>query len=200
MKAEAAALEAEIGRRCGPQPAMRRSSPAPFSGARADEHCFEAGSSFASESCNCFGTTPHTQLASRPVVRILSSSRLAAATTAWLLKIVVEEVLGYQTQLVAAFRTAADAWLGLQSGTVHMNPEVCLVQPGASTMDAVRSAPLCTSRWRVMTIYTRPTFVLVMLGYHCPRPAHARGHAFASTGGVSSRLTLHADYGCRWVC
>ncbi len=137
MKAEAAALEAEIGRRCGPQPATRRSSPAHFSGVtHADEHCFEAGSAFATESCNCFGTEPHTQFASRPVVRILLPSRLGAATTAWLLKTVVEEVLGYQTQLVAAFRTAADAWLGLQSGTIHMNPEVCSVQPGAFTMDA----------------------------------------------------------------
>ena len=70
-------------------------------------HCYRANSSFTDPSCNCLSKTKHAAYDTQPTVVVVIGSWLAGAIDAFLLKIVLEQELGYPTVLVSD----EDPWL-----------------------------------------------------------------------------------------
>ena len=108
--------------------------------------CYPANSSFNVPACNCFGKSPHSEFNARPIIKVVVGSWFGAQVTAFLLKIVIEEELGYPTLLLSdglvvvpgtstLLAGPADVWARLASGEVHINPEV--LTPGGAPGFAV---------------------------------------------------------------
>ena len=94
--------------------------------------CFRANSSFGDSSCNCFGQPrvrqPRPQTTdSEAAVTIVVGGWLGAAVDAWILKLLIEEQLGWPTELIPdsdLFAEGLGVWGALKSGYAMMYPEV----------------------------------------------------------------------------
>ena len=93
-------------------------------------HCYRANSSFVDSSCNCFGQPPARQ--PRPQtdsVTVVVGGWLGATVDAWMLKLLIEEQLGWPTELIPdtdlfAMENGLGVWGALKSGYAMMYPEV----------------------------------------------------------------------------
>ncbi len=89
--------------------------------------CFPNGSAFVTPSCNCLGKQKPAGLESRPVVTIVAPSWLGGAVDAWLLKILIEEVLGWPVALISdldsRFDSVPSIYQAMADGDVHIWPE-----------------------------------------------------------------------------
>ena len=128
----------------GSHGARRRSDPSKSSAAAAPRaidaaqryavQCRPANSSVdKAQSCNCLGLPPPPTLATRPVIKILTPDKawLAGALDAYILKILIEEHLGYPAQLVSwdvlTNTPGGDGVFGaLERGEAHLYPEVSI--------------------------------------------------------------------------
>ena len=95
--------------------------------------CYEANSTAVNEACNCFGIPRHPLYETRPTVIIAVGGWPAGEVDSWLLKIVIEEVLGFPTELVSDGLSNPSSlnltgpnsvWNAMANGLVHMYPEV----------------------------------------------------------------------------
>ena len=86
--------------------------------------CYAAGSAYSNRTrCNCVGSHPDTEFSSRPTITIVVQEWLGSAVNAQLLKIVVEEMLGFPAQLLN-LHGEEPAWAALETGMAHLMPEV----------------------------------------------------------------------------
>jgi hypothetical protein len=92
--------------------------------------CFRANSSLGDSSCNCFGQPLRQQTtdSEAAVITIVVGGWLGAAVDAWILKLLIEEQLGWPTELIPDSDLFAEEGLGvwgaLKSGYAMMYPEV----------------------------------------------------------------------------
>jgi hypothetical protein len=91
-------------------------------------HCHAANSSFNEPSCNCLGTARHAKFNSRPTIKVILSDWIAAGIDAFLLKVAIEEVLGFAVELIPSyadnFKGDASVIDALGRGDAHIYPEV----------------------------------------------------------------------------
>ena len=91
-------------------------------------HCHAANSSFNEPSCNCLGTARHAKFDSRPTIKVILSDWIAAGIDAFLLKVAIEEVLGFAVELIPSyadnFKDDASVIDALGRGDAHIYPEV----------------------------------------------------------------------------
>ena len=100
-------------------------------------NCYGANSSFAIPECNCLGGTPDPRLSGRDKIRIVVGSWFAAAMDAFLLKVAIEEVLGFPVELVpdglgldtGELTGPKSVYSALAKGSVHIYPEVRACEP-----------------------------------------------------------------------
>jgi hypothetical protein len=64
-------------------------------------HCYGANSSNTDPSCNCLGLPMDEEFAKRPTIRVIVGEWTAGAIDAFLLKIVIEEYMGYPVELIS---------------------------------------------------------------------------------------------------
>jgi hypothetical protein len=97
--------------------------------------CYAANSTVVFDACNCFGVPRHPLYETRPVVVVVVGSWLGAEIDAWLIKTIVEEVLGFPTELVSDGLSDVSSlnltgpegvWNAMANAVVHMYPEVRL--------------------------------------------------------------------------
>ena len=104
--------------------------------------CFRNGSSFDVPTCNCLGGQKPAGLDSRPIVTIVAPSWLGGAVDAWLLKILVEESLGWPVALVSDLDSRFDGvpsiYQAMVHGDVHIYPEASTRLHGTSSCGALR--------------------------------------------------------------
>ena len=114
-------------------------------------HCFGSNSSFTDPLCNCLGIAdPHAGLGdtqrkwlgdARPTIPIVVPNWSGGAIAAWLLKVVLEEVLGYPVQMdLYAYDSSEDetpVWRRLATGEYLLYPEVCTVHCACLCMCAM---------------------------------------------------------------
>jgi hypothetical protein len=145
----APASESKRANLAPPNEATRRSGDSVDYGAR----CFAANSSFNDPTCNCFGKPRTDDYDLRPIIRVVLGSwcahtrarvacagavvfapasphRLGGAIDAFLLKIVIEEKLGFGVDIVPDGLSIAselsgvdDIYTALSAGQVHIYPE-----------------------------------------------------------------------------
>jgi len=102
-------------------------------------NCYGANSSFAIPECNCLGGTPDPRLSGRDKIRIVVGSWFAAAMDAFLLKVAIEEVLGFPVELVpdgintnpSKLTGPKSVYDALATGSVHIYPEVRACEPAS---------------------------------------------------------------------
>jgi hypothetical protein len=92
-------------------------------------HCFRANSSLGDSSCNCFGQPRPQTSDSKAPVTIVVGNWLGATVDAWMLKLLIEEQLGWPTEMIPDANLYAEEGLGgvwgaLKSGYAMMHPEV----------------------------------------------------------------------------
>ena len=91
-------------------------------------HCHAANSSFNEPSCNCLGTARHAKFDSRPTIKVILSDWIAAGIDSFLLKVTIEEVLGFAVELIPSyadsFKDDASVIDALARGDAHIYPEV----------------------------------------------------------------------------
>ncbi len=94
----------------------------------ADRQCATAGSAFEQSrpECNCLGEPKHTKLESRPgVINIGTGNWLGSVIDAQLLKIIIEEGMGFPAAIVSdVYDNTTVLWAAMSSGEVHLFPEV----------------------------------------------------------------------------
>ena len=108
--------------------------------------CFEPGSSFAKPECNCFGGVKDAEFDSRPTVKVVSGTWATATISAFLLKVVLEEKIGFPTLLISdyddMFNDTESVIEGLARGDAHLYPEVwwpiCMVAAASSVLPVRR--------------------------------------------------------------
>jgi hypothetical protein len=107
--------------------------PAPMQGSiatqpTADRQCATAGSAFEQSrpECNCLGEPKHTMLERRPgVINIGMGDWLGSVVDAQLLKIIIEEGMGFPAAIVSdVYDNTTVFWAAMSSGEVHPFPEV----------------------------------------------------------------------------
>jgi hypothetical protein len=91
-------------------------------------HCWGADSSFSDPSaCGCLNTTRHEKFASRPIIRIIIGMWNAAVLDSWLLKIVIEQEMGWPVQLLPDVQfnhLEGKSFEALGTGKADIYPEV----------------------------------------------------------------------------
>ena len=126
---EATATGSQVGRISGASHSHRRKGvedPRDTNAVR----CFRANSSLGDSSCNCFGQPLRQQTtdSEAAVITIVVGGWLGAAVDAWILKLLIEEQLGWPTELIPDSDLFAEEGLGvwgaLKSGYAMMYPEV----------------------------------------------------------------------------
>jgi hypothetical protein len=104
--------------------------------------CFRAGSSFDSPACNCLGSQKPAELDSRPIVTIVAPSWLGGAVDAWLLKILIEERLGWPVALISDLDSRFDGvpsiYQAMVHGDVHIYPEASARLHGTPSFGALQ--------------------------------------------------------------
>jgi hypothetical protein len=103
-------------------------------------HCFRANSSLGDSSCSCFGQPRLQTSDSKAPVTIVVGGWLGATVDAWMLKFLIEEQLGWPTELIPdsnlfSERGPDGVWGALKSGYAMMYPEVC---PSIEASQSVR--------------------------------------------------------------
>ena len=116
---------------------MRRRHTEQLAGAPDSKNCYNA------TSCNCLAVGGHDHLRlrkmfSRPTIRIIVGGWAAAALDAFLLKIVIEEILEYPVQLIDDVELLArfgelGIFEALSRGDAHIYPEVTCPGPKVQT-------------------------------------------------------------------
>jgi hypothetical protein len=91
-------------------------------------HCWGANSSFADPSaCGCLNTSRHQAFDSRPTIRIIVGMWTAAVLDSWLLKIVIEQEMGWPVQLLPDVQfnhLEGKSFEALGTGKAEIYPEV----------------------------------------------------------------------------
>ena len=93
--------------------------------------CYDINSSFTKAACNCFGQPMLDGIRTEwPIIRVLVSSWPGAAVNAFLLKIVIEEKLGFPVLLIpdydpvlGEFQSVIDG-LEASNDVLDLHPEV----------------------------------------------------------------------------
>ena len=114
-------------------------------------HCFRANSSLGDSSCNCFG--PRSQIVGSKAapVTVVVGNWLGATVDAWILKLLIEEQLGWPTELIHwddLFAEGPGVWGALKSGDILLYPEVrptnCSETVGSAHRGHSRSQRACS--------------------------------------------------------
>jgi hypothetical protein len=89
--------------------------------------CWGANSSFSNPACGCLTTSRHEKFDSRPIIRIIVGNWKAAELDSWLLKIVIEQHMGWPVQLHPDSEFSnlkSRAYEALGTDLMHIYPEV----------------------------------------------------------------------------
>ncbi len=111
---------------------------------RNELRCFRANSSFGDSSCNCFGLPRPETTDSKAAVNIVVGGWLGANVDAWILKLLIEEQLGWPTELIPDLDLMAagqGVWGALKSGYAMMYPEVAQASRSTRVVPVLGNTP-----------------------------------------------------------
>ena len=104
--------------------------------------CFPAGSSFNLPACNCLGKQKPSGLDLRPNITVVVPSWLGGAFDAWLLKMLIEEELGWPVILISDSNSRFDGvpsiYQAMADGDVHIYPEASALRHSTSSSGALQ--------------------------------------------------------------